>query len=147
MSLDKKDIEEGDQVLFNERKVPLEVVEVEQSRLHLEGPHGGEYVVFEAEETEDLLVANKKSGRRYATYCRDLREIGEWIRGGDTWEHSKTGNELRLIRKDSGFWTLKSEDFDLKEEIELPKYGYSEKEFAVEDAKDFIEKHPEGEVK
>ncbi len=137
-------LEEGDRVLFNDRKVPLKVVAVEENRVHVEGPHGGEYVIFAAEETDDLLVRNKKSGRRYATYCRDLREVGKWEREGDRWKHSKTGAEIELVEDSSGFWTVKSSDFDLEEEIDLPMYGYSDKEFAEEDAEDLMEKHPEG---
>ncbi len=135
---------EGDRVLFNDRKVPLEVVAVDKNRVHIEGPHGGEYVIFPAEETDDLLVRNKKSGRRYATYCRDLREVGEWEREDDTWKHSRTGAEIELVKNDAGFWTVQSDDFDLDDELDLPLYGYAEKEFAEEDAKKLTDRYPEG---
>lgn len=137
------ELEEGDLVLFNDRKIPVEVTAVDENRLHVEGPHGGEYIIFPAEETDDLLVRNKKSGREYATYCRELREIGRWEREDDTWRHTKTGAEIALERNEAGFWTLASDEFDL-EELDLPLYGYSEKEFAVEDAEEFISRHPEG---
>ncbi|MFB6291776.1 MAG: hypothetical protein ABEI58_00090 [Candidatus Nanohaloarchaea archaeon] len=136
-------LKEGDHVLFNERKVPLEVSAVDENRVHIDGPHGGEYVMFVAEDTDDLLVRNKKSGRRYATYVEDLREVGEWTQEDENrWTHSKTGAFIQLAKNDSGFWTIET---DLDTELDLPKYGYSQREFAVEDIEKLMEKNPEGE--
>lgn len=133
---------EDDRILFNERKVPLEVSAVDENRVHVEGPHGGEYILFVSEETDDLLVRNKKSGRRYATYVENLREVGEWQQvNQNRWEHSKTGAFVELGKNESGFWTIET---DLDAEFDLPMYGYSDREFAVEDAEEVMRKHPEG---
>jgi len=131
--------EEDDRVLFNDRKKPLMISEKEEERLIIKGPNGGEYEIYSDEGT---LLFCRKGNRKYASYCNDLRKVGKWEKDGDHWEHSKTGAELELEKNDNGFWTIKSEKFG--SELDLPKYGYSSKEFAEEDAEKFVKNNPEG---
>lgn len=136
------DLEEGDKVLFNDRSEPLTVRKVEDERILVEGPGGGEYEIYEAEETDDLLFC-KEGNRRYSSYCRELRNVGEWRKREDNlWRHSKTGNEIRLEKNDIGYWTIES-SLPLNE-IEAPRYGYSDREEAEKDIKKVIRKNPEG---
>lgn len=134
-----KDLEEGLKILFNDRKTPLEVIEKEGETAVVEGPNGGRYEIYEDEGT---LLVSREGNRRYSSYCEELRSVGEWIREGDTWTHSKTNAEVALVKKENGFWTVKVEG--LEDELDTPMYGYSEKEFAEEDAIKFVEDHPEG---
>jgi hypothetical protein len=129
--------EENEKVLFNDRKTPLEVVETSEEEIFVEGPNGGEYEIYLDGET--LLVC-KKGNRRYSSYCEDLRKIGEWIREGDKWRHSKSGAEISLEQNENGYWFVRSEKF----EVDNPMYGFSSKEFAVEEAEDIVGKNPEG---
>jgi len=64
--------------------------------------------------------------------------------GKNKWSHSKSNSEFRLEKKDTGYWTIRTDDFNVEEEIDLPMYGYSDREFAREDLKKIIKKHPEG---
>ncbi|MFQ3308411.1 MAG: hypothetical protein ACI977_000646 [Candidatus Nanohaloarchaea archaeon] len=139
-----KNLEEGELILFNDRKTPLEVSGIrEDGTLDVAGPSGGEYEIYRAEEDEDILLVSKKGNRRYSSYCKNLRRVGEWVRKNeDRWEHSKTGAEIELVKNDNGFWTIKSDKFE--DEIDTPKYGYSSKEFAEEEAEKFVKKNPEG---
>lgn len=137
-----RSLEEGDRILFNDRQIPLEVDERDDNRLHVKGPQGGEYIVFEAEEQERLLIAPK--GRRsYAAYLDDLREVGKWIEEENVWKHSKTGATVELVENEIGRWTVET---SLDADFSPPKYGYSDRESAEEDAEKLVEKHPEGEV-
>ncbi|MFB6143912.1 MAG: hypothetical protein ABEJ98_01240 [Candidatus Nanohaloarchaea archaeon] len=132
-------LEKGDRILFNDRKVPLKVSEVNE-RVHVKGPQGGEYILFRAENQEKLLVATK--GRReYASYLENLREVGRWVREGDSWRHSKTGETVRLERNEIGRWTVNT---SLDADFAAPKYGYSNREAALEDAEKLVDQHPEG---
>ena len=136
-------LEEGDRILFNDRQVPLEVAELGKDRVHVNGPQGGEYILFEAEEQERLLVATK--GRReYASYVEGLRKVGKWEQRKDTWTHSKTGAEVRLEKNEIDRWTV---DTSLDADFAPPKYGYADREAALEDAKNLVGNHPEGELK
>ncbi len=135
MNLEK--FEEGDKVLFNDRKTPLEVVEAFEDEIFVEGPNGGEYEIYLDEGT---LLVSKKGNRRYSSYCEDLRKIGEWIREDDTWRHSKSSAEVSLEQNENGYWFVRSEKF----EVDNPMYGFSSKEFAVEEAEKIIGKNPEG---
>lgn len=135
MNLEK--FEEGDKVLFNDRKTPLEVVEAFEDEIFVEGPNGGEYEIYLDEGT---LLVSKKGNRRYSSYCKDLRKIGEWIREDDTWRHSKSSAEVSLEQNENGYWFVRSEKF----EVDNPMYGFSSKEFAVEEAEKIIGKNPEG---
>ncbi|MFB6192630.1 MAG: hypothetical protein ABEK00_00075 [Candidatus Nanohaloarchaea archaeon] len=137
--MDYSELEEGQRILFNDRKTPLTVEKVEDDRVLVEGPSGGKYEIY---QEEDALLVCKPGSRRYSSYCRDLRDVGEWVRDGDKWTHSKTGAEIELVKNENGFWTIRSEEFE--DELDLPKYGYSDKEFAEEDAEKFVEDNPEG---
>lgn len=132
-------LEQGDSILFNERKHPLEVVEVDENRVHIEGPQGGEYVLFRAEDDPGTVLVRRKGSRRYASRVEELRKTGEWKRKSrNTWEHS-SGTRVELVKNDSGFWTL-----DTELEVELPRYGYSSREHAVEEAERLVRDNPEG---
>jgi len=138
------DLKEDDRILFDSRAQPLKVVKIEDDQIKIEGPSGGEYILFVAEEQDRVLVS-KKGGRDYASYIENLRKVGKWQKTGENiWKHSKSGAEFRLEKKETGYWTIRTDDFNLKEKIDLPLYGYSDQEFAEEDVKKFIKKHPEG---
>lgn len=139
-----QNLEEGDRILYSDRSQPLDVLEVKEDSIEVKGPSGGEYIIFRAEDSDKLLVA-RKGNRRYASYVENLRKVGEWQHLDENlWKHSKTGAELRLEKKETGYWSIKSEDFDLEEEIDLPLYGYSDREFAEEDIRKLIKDNPEG---
>lgn len=137
--MDFNDLEEGLKILFNDRKTPLEVVEKDDERAIVEGPHGGRYEIYTDEGT---LLVSKEGSRRYSSYCDELRSVGEWNREEDTWTHSKTGSKVSLEKEENGFCTIRTEG--LEDDIDTPMYGYSNKEFAEEDAEKFVEDHPEG---
>lgn len=137
--MDFKDLEKGLKILFNDRKTPLEVVEKEDEKAIVEGPNGGRYEVYTDEGT---LLVSKEGSRRYSSYCEDLRSVGEWHHEEDTWTHSRTGAEVSLEKKSNGFWTVRTEG--LEDEMDTPMYGYSDREFAEEDAEKFVKNHPEG---
>lgn len=134
-----EEFEEGDRILFNERKTPLTVEDIQEEEMQVKGPSGGEYEIYYDGDTR--LVA-KPGNRKYSSYCKDLRKVGKWEREGDEWRHSKTEASIKLVKNDNGFWTLKSEKFE--DELDLPMYGFSNKEAAVEEAEKFIQKRPEG---
>lgn len=136
-----QELEQGDRILFNDRKIPLEVAEVEEDRLIVEGPGGGEYEIFVDDGT---LLWSKKGNRRYSSYCSDLRKVGEWGRNEDIWKHSKTGAEIRVVENDVGYWKIESEGIDVEKDIELPLYGYSDRETVEKEVEKFVEKHPDG---
>lgn len=145
--MELEELETGDRVLFNDRSLPLEVTDAAGDRVHVKGPHGGEYILFRAEDTGDLLVRSRGSGRRYASYAEDLRKTGEWEREGDTWKHSITGEKVELEQEEHGSWTISTTlEADPEELLDLPRYGYSEKEAAVEAAGELVEEYPEGET-
>lgn len=139
MTVKPEELEEGEKVLFNDRKTPLKVSEKKDDKLLIIGPNGGEYEIYTEEGT--LLVC-RKGNRRYSSYCKNLRKVGEWQRNGDKWTHTKTDAEIEMVRNDNGFWTLRSDKFG--DQLDLPKYGYSSKEFAEEDAEKFVRNNPEG---
>ncbi len=133
-------LEKGDRILFNNRKVPLEVENVDENRLHVKGPQGGEYIMFPAEEKPDLILIASKGSREYASKVEDLREVGQWEKTAEKrWQHSKSGKTIELAKNDTGFWTIKTEL-----EADVPKYGYSSREHAEEEIENLIEKNPEG---
>jgi len=137
MNLEK--FEEGEKVLFNERKKPLTVKESNPKKLLVKGPNGGEYKIYLDGET---LLFCKPGNEKYSSYCENLREIGEWQRKDEYWVHSKSEAKINLVQKDNGFWTLKSAKFE--DELDTPMYGYSKKEYAVQDAEKFVDNNPEG---
>lgn len=134
-----EDLEKGLKILFNDRKTPLEVVNKDDDKAVVKGPNGGRYEIYR--DAEALLVS-REGNRRYSSYCKDLRSVGEWIKEENRWRHSKTNAEVVLERKDNGFWTVRTEG--LEDSVDAPMYGYSNREFADEDAEKFVSKHPEG---
>lgn len=137
-------LRENDSILFDSRSKPLEVVKIEEDQIKIEGPSGGEYILFVAKEQDRVLIS-KDGGRDYASYIENLRKVGKWEKTGErTWKHSKSGAEFKLEKKETGYWTIETDDFNIEKEIDLPLYGYSNQEFAREDVKKVIKKHPEG---
>ncbi len=130
------DLEEGDRVLFGDRKVPLEVEEVAEDRALVDGPQGGEYVLY---TEEDIVLVSSKGDRRYSSLAEDLRTTGRWRRTGDIWTHSKTGQQVRLEETKAGFWRI-----DTEFAVDQPKYGYRSKEDAEAEVRGLIDDHPEG---
>ncbi|MFO7793817.1 MAG: hypothetical protein R6V35_02465, partial [Candidatus Nanohaloarchaea archaeon] len=112
---------------------------VKEEEMKVTGPSGGEYEIYYDGNTQ--LVA-KPGNRKYSSYCKDLRKVGEWVRKDNEWIHSKTEASIKLEKKDNGFWTLKSEKFG--EELDNPMYGFSNKGAAIEEVEKFIGKRPEG---
>ena len=139
-----QELEGGDRILYGDRAQPLKVEEVGEDEIQISGPSGGEYILFLTEDSGKVLVS-KPGKRDYASYVDNLRKVGEWQHTEENlWKHSKTGAELRLEKKETGYWTINTEDFDLEEKLDLPLYGYSDRAFAEEDIEKFIKKHPEG---
>jgi len=138
-----KKLEKGDKILFNDRKQPLEVEKVEKDRFLVKGSGGGEYEIYEAEDTDDLLFCSRGQ-RRYSSYCRNLRKVGEWIKNGKSWRHSKTGKEVSIAKNEVGYWTVESDDFEVEKHLDLPMYGYNDREEAVKDIEKLIGDRPEG---
>ena len=136
--MELEDLSGGDRILFNDRATPLEVEEVEEDAVIVAGPKGGEYEIYENDGT--LLVC-KKGNRRYSSYCEDLRKVGVWKREGDEWRHSMTGARVWLEEDENSFWSVRSDIF----EPDNPMYGFSDKEFAVEEAKSIVDSNPSGE--
>lgn len=138
--LDK--LEEGDRVLFDDRAVPLTVEKAEEGEILVEGPHGGEYRIYNEEDAKHFLIA-KPGKERYASYCRNLRRVGEWQKpDAKTWRHTDTDAEITIVKNSAGFWTLDVKNFD--EDLDLPKYGFSDLENAEDEAEKIVAKNPEG---
>ena len=139
--MNPEELEENDRILFNDRSSPLRVAGKIEDGVIVKGPKGGEYELY-TNEGADLV--SKKGSRRYSSYAKNIRKVGKWIREDtDKWKHSKTGAEITLGKNSAGFFEIKSQNFSI-DEIDQPKYGYSEKEFAEEDVRKLIKKHPEG---
>jgi hypothetical protein len=137
-----QELEEGEKLLFKGRKTPLKVSKLEEDRALIEGPQGGEYQIFCAEESEKLLIS-KPGKRRYASYVENLRKVGKWDeKEENSWEHTSTGARIWLEQKDTGFWTIRSENFE--KNLELPKYGFSDLESAEEELQKLFRENPEG---
>lgn len=134
-----ENFDEGDKILFNDRKTPLTVKNISEKNLIIEGPSGGEYKIYKGEE--ELLVC-RKGNERYSSYCKDLRKTGKWVRKGDSWKHNVSNAEITVEEKDNGFWTISSDK--LSGEIDVPLYGFTSKEDAVEEIESFTSSHPEG---
>lgn len=138
-TLDKLD--EGDRILFDERSQPLEVKEKEGEKIIVEGPKGGSYQIFD-EDAKHFLIS-KPGDREYASYIRNLRRVGEWEKFEDgKYKHTDTEALLELVKKDTGFWTIQASNFDV--EIDVPKYGFSDKEAAEEQLEKILNSNPEG---
>ena len=134
--MELENFEEGDRVLFNDRARPLTVVEAGEELL-VEGPNGGRYVIY---SENDAMLVSRPDNRRYSSYCEDLRKVGEWERSGDRWKHSKTGSLVEIFQMENGFFQLRVEGL----EVDLPAYGFTDKESAVEKAEKVVRDRPEG---
>jgi len=134
-------LDEGDKVLYNGKSMPLEIKKKEDETVILEGPKGGKYQLFEEEDANHLLVS-KPGNRDYASYAKNVRKIGEWIEKQDKYVHSDTEASVELYMNEVGFWNVKVEG--LNADFDEPKYGFSNKEKAEEEASKIVEKNPEG---
>lgn len=138
---DIDDLEEDDFVLWSGKAQPLRVTEAGEGRVRVEGPQGGEYVVFRAPDDPDVLLVAKPGNREYASLVEDLRVVGHWERDDTTWRHTGTGAELQVVETDNGTWTVTAEDIPGPD---VPRYGFLERELAVEEAERYARQHPEG---
>lgn len=134
----------GDMVLYNDKKTPLTVTKTGEERVFVEGPLGGEYMLFRAEDEPDTILVAKPGNREYASYVADLRTVGRWQEvGEDAWRHSETGATISVEQNEVGYWTVTVDAFT-GDAPDVPKYGFTEKELAVKEARRLIESHPEG---
>lgn len=134
----------GDRVLYNQKKTPLTVAERRGDEVLVEGPQGGEYLLFPAPDDPDIVLESRSGNREYASKVEELRVVGEWQETGeDEWQHSESGARIRLEKTDAGYWTLSVTGFD-GEEPDTPLYGFLKKEHAVSDAEAFMADNPEG---
>jgi hypothetical protein len=135
-------IAEGARILFNDRKQPLTVVESGTERLLVDGPNGGEYVIFQAPDDPETLLVAKPGNRQYASRVEGLRTVGRWAEDGDQrWQHTETGAVVAVVENDAGHPTVRVEGIDPPE---IPAYGFLSEDDAVAAAREFIRDHPEG---
>lgn len=134
-------LEDGDKILFDGRSQPLEVQKTEKDRIIVEGPKGGKYQLFEEEDAKHLLVS-KPGNKDYASYAENVRKTGEWTEEDDKYIHSDTEASVELYKNEIGFWNIEVEG--LKADFDEPKYGFSNREKAEEEASKIVEKNPEG---
>ena len=135
-----EDLEEGDSILFKGRKRPLKVNEELEDGVIVKGPNGGEYEIY---SENDSVLYCRKENRRYSSYFKNLRKVGEWERNGNMWRHSDTGNELKIVKNSIGYWTVVSADLNL-ESIDEPKYGFNDREVAEKEVDKYLKSNPEG---
>ncbi|MFB6241416.1 MAG: hypothetical protein ABEJ36_01270 [Candidatus Nanosalina sp.] len=136
-----EDLEKEDRVLFNDRAVPLTVEETGEKEVFVEGPHGGEYRIYD-EDAKHFLIA-KPGKERYSSYCKDLRRVGQWEKPDPkTWRHTETDAEISIVKNTAGFWNLDIQNFE--KELDLPKYGFLDLENAEDEAEKIVNKNPEG---
>ena len=137
-----QDLEENDKILFEGRKQPLTVEKISEDGAIIRGPNGGEYKIYSEEDAKHFLIA-KPGNEKYFSYCKNLRRIGEWEKlDQKTWQHTDTDAKITIIKNQAGFWTLEVENFD--ENLDLPKYGFSDLENAEKEAEKLVENNPEG---
>ena len=134
------ELESGDKILFGDRKQPLEVSKIEEDRILVAGPSGGEYEIYEEDGTR---LWSKEGNRRYSSYCEDLRKVGDWIREDDRWKHS-SGTVIELEKNEIGYWMIEANGLDIEDELDTPRYGYSDKETAEKEVGKVVRKNPEG---
>ncbi len=142
--MDKKtlfeNLEEGDFILFNERKQPLKVKESKNNFLVVEGPKGGLYEIFERGEE---LEVSKKGNRRFSNQVKDLRKTGRWKKtSDDVWRHTGTDSEIRVFKRDTGFWDIEFRGFE--PDKDLPDYGFTSRKYALEEVEKILKKNSEG---
>ncbi|PSH02100.1 MAG: hypothetical protein BRC26_02270, partial [Nanohaloarchaea archaeon QH_8_44_6] len=135
-----KELETGDNILFGDRKQPLEVSKIEEDGVLVTGPSGGKYEIYEENGTR---LWSKEGNRRYSSYCKHLRKVGNWVREDDRWKHS-SGTVIELEKNEIGYWMIKSGEIDVEEELDIPRYGYSDKEIAEEEVEKIVKNNPEG---
>ncbi|MFB6208962.1 MAG: hypothetical protein ABEJ56_02370 [Candidatus Nanohaloarchaea archaeon] len=136
-----EELEEGDRILFEGRKKPLEIKEEIEDGVIVEGPSGGDYEIY---SENDAILYCRKGNRRYSSYCENLRKVGEWERNENSWRHSDSGRELSLEKNEIEKWIIASGEIDVEKEMDVPKYGFSDREVAEKEVSKFIEKNPEG---
>lgn len=133
------EIKKSDRILFNERKKPLEVKGKSGDEIIVKGPKGGEYKIYK--ENDSLLIA-KPGNKRYSSYCKNLRKVGEWQRKNVyLWIHSKSGASLEIKKDDAGHYRVVEEGVP---QFENPAYGFSSMEVAIDEVENFIDENPEG---
>lgn len=137
-------LEAGDRVLYNEKQEPLTVATVQENGVWVEGPQGGEYLLFRAPDDPETILESQSGNREYARAVTDLRVVGEWEQTGEgTWTHTMSGATVHLTTTDAGYWTLTIDGFS-GETPDIPQYGYMSREIALEEAQGFMDEHPEG---
>lgn len=137
-----QELEEGEKILFNDRKTPLTVKKIRENQIEVAGPQGGEYILYTEEDAKHPLTA-KPGNKKYSSYAKNLRKVGKWQKTHDkTWQHTKTGAEIKVKKNQAGFYTLETQKFD--QQIDLPKYGFSDLENALEEANKIVNENPEG---
>lgn len=135
---------EGDRILYNEKQQPLTVIDVRADAVQVEGPQGGRYLLFTAPDDPDTVLESTSGNREYAREITDLRVVGEWKQiDTDAWEHTQTGAQVALEQTGAGYWTLSIDNF-AGELPDIPQYGFTSKEIALDEAEQFMEDHPEG---
>ena len=136
------ELEEGEKILFNDRKTPLTVKEIQEDEIQVAGPKGGQYILYTEEDAKHPLTA-KPGNKKYSSYAKNLRKVGKWQKTNEkTWQHTKTNAEIKVKKNQVGFYTLETENFD--QQIDLPKYGFSDLENALQEAQKIIKDNPEG---
>lgn len=136
-----QNLEQGDKILYEGKSKPLKVKEVKEDKVIIAGPLGGKYQLFEEEDAKHLLVS-KPGNKDYASYAKNVRKIGEWIKKEEKYIHTDTEACVKLYKNKVGFWNVKVENIDA--DFDEPKYGFSNKEKAEEEASKIVEKNPEG---
>jgi hypothetical protein len=137
-------ISRGDRILYNEKQQPLTVTAVREDAVEVDGPQGGEYLLFRAPDDPETILESQSGNREYSRQVTDLRITGEWQQtADDQWEHTVTGATVRLDETGAGYWTVVIEGFS-GETPDIPAYGFTEKSIARETAGDFMDAHPEG---
>lgn len=137
-------LEDGDRVLYNEKKSPLTVESVEDEEVTVQGPKGGEYLLFIADDDPELVLESQSGNKQYSSRVDDLRVVGQWEQtGDDQWRHTRTGAEVSLVETGAGYWTVEITGFE-GEGPDVPKYGFTAKTHAREAAETFMEDYPEG---
>lgn len=138
-----KSLKNGEKILFNNRKIPLEVVQQEEDRLFVEGPKGGEYVIYPAPDDSNIILVSRKGTRRYASRVEDLRRVGEWKQvEKNRWEHSISEAVVEISENELGHYTISTDNIEIR--IDQPKYGFSELEVVKNEIKKIIKDNPEG---
>ncbi|WP_414836990.1 hypothetical protein [Candidatus Nanohalococcus occultus] len=137
--MELEDLEEGEKILYNDKKTPLTVKEKTDNGIWVQGPNGGQYLLY---EQDDVVLTSKNERKQYSSLVENLRKVGEWIRDGDRWHHSKTDAVIHITEAETGNYKVLGDNIALT--IDQPGYGYLKKEPAVEDIEKFIGKHPEG---